>query len=431
MITQLYEIFKKSKGVSTDSRENLQGKIFFALKGEKFDGNNFLKQAQDKGAIALVGNIDFHTEVPYFKVPDTLVTLQQLANYHRRQIRTKIVAIGGSNGKTTTKELLFQILSAKYKVYKSYGNYNNHIGVPLCLLQIAGDEDFAVLEFGDNHPGELSKLCQIAEPNDAIITNIGKDHLGEFNSLEANYNTKFELINYIKKRGGVLVLDGDDIFLRRANESYEKAFFFGTEPHNNIRVEVEFPDKVLLHYDKTYKFPVKILGLHNALNIAAAVQYSVLNGITIPQAIEIVSKFNPYKNRGEIIEKEHYKIYLDAYNANPSSMEMLLKYWFSVIPAEKIGLILGEMAELGKFSEKEHTILGEKLVELQPNFVILVGKDTVYTYEVLKNKHKSVFYYSNISELPMDLLKKLLENISVLLVKGSRVNKLEKILDYI
>ncbi len=431
-LDELYHWFLRSEGIATDTRKKITNKVFFALKGERYNANDFLEEAAQKKPLALVGERrDFKTEIPYFYVENSLKTLQLLAHHHRKKTKTFLIAVGGSNGKTTTKEILYRIFSLQRKTFKTPGNYNNHIGVPLSILQMSASHKTAILEFGDNRPKDLECLCEIASPDMALLTNVGKDHIGNFGSMEKNYQTKIELTDFIQKKGGKLVLPFDDEILRKRYSSYENAWFFGTSPQADASVKMLSPQKnqMEIHIgNKIYGISPRLVGLHNGLNIAASLLTYSLSGFSITEdVLKNIENLSPYSNRGELLQKNNLHIFLDAYNANPSSVQAMLKHWFSV--EKNIGVILGEMAELGKFSEAEHKELGKLLAKYAPKFAVLVGEEMLPAYKELQKTKISVYHFKDISELPAKLLQTLRNKAPLWLVKGSRKNRLEKIME--
>ncbi len=430
-LQELYELFLRSEGVATDTRKELRNKIFFALKGKRFDANEFLENAIEQNPAALViERKNFTARIPCFYVENSLKTLQLLAKFHREKLAIPLVAVGGSNGKTTTKELLHTAFSVYRETFKTPGNYNNHIGVPLSLLQIKSSHQIAVLEFGDNRLKDLQCLCNIASPTMALLTNVGKDHIGNFGSMNANYQTKFELTDYVKNNRGPLVLPYEDEIIRKRYSSYENAWFFGKNSRADASVKILDPVRNLLQIrisGKTFSLKPRLLGEHNALNIAATLLMLQKAGFEITEKVlKKVENLPPYSNRGELLTINNSRIFLDAYNANPSSMQAVLTYWAS---AEKnFGVILGEMAELGKFSPEEHRKLGKLLTELAPKFALLVGKEIYPGYEILRNSSVESYHFNTVNEIPANLLQALTANVALTLVKGSRKNKLEEVL---
>ncbi len=433
-LRKLYKLFLASEGVATDTRKNLRKKIFFALKGKRFDANDFLENAVKQNPVALVTERkNFTSPIPCFYVENSLKALQLFAKYHRKKLNIPVIAVGGSNGKTTTKELLHATFSVYLKTFKTPGNYNNHIGVPLSLLQIQPAHQAAVLELGDNRKKDLECLCNIASPTIALLTNVGKDHIGNFGSMNANYQTKFELTDFVANKRGILILPYEDETIGKRYSSYENAWFFGKNPHADASVKILDPKQNLLQIrmrEDTFFLKTRLLGEHNALNVAAALLTLQKAGFEITEKVlKKVEDLPPYSNRGELLTISNSRIFLDAYNANPSSMQAVLTYWAS---AEKnFGVILGEMAELGKFSREEHRKLGKLLARLAPKFALLVGEEIYPAYEILRNSAIESYYFNSVDEIPEKLLRTLTTNVALTLVKGSRKNKLEEILEKI
>ncbi|KUG08132.1 UDP-N-acetylmuramoyl-tripeptide--D-alanyl-D-alanine ligase [Solirubrum puertoriconensis] len=377
----LYARFQQCRAVSTDTRQPQDGTLFFALNGPSFRGATFAPQALEKGALfAVVDDAELAATNPerYFYAPDTLLALQQLALHHRRQLGSMpIVAITGSNGKTTTKELLHAVLSRRFRVQYTRGNLNNHIGVPLTLLTIRPDEhDMAVVEMGANHQGEIDSYCQYAEPTHGLITNIGKAHLEGFGGIEGVAKGKSELFRYVAAHGGTAFVNTADarlpelsapvaqrITYPNAGDTYP-AELVAAAPHVSMRL-----------FDGT---PVEaaITGAYNFVNLAAAAAVGAHFGVPTADITAALAAYDPTNNRSQLVRTERNQVILDAYNANPSSMAAAILS-LAARPGEasqKVALI-GDMFELGPESQAEHSALGELLAQQQFGTVVLVGKD--------------------------------------------------------
>lgn len=427
-IEQIYKLFKKHPKVVTDSRNILQGCLFFALRGDRFNGNEFAEEALEKGAaFAFVDEKDYQTSERAILVENTLQTLQQLAHFHRLKLGIPIVGITGSNGKTTTKELIAAVLSEKYQVAFTQGNLNNHIGVPLTLLSMNDTTEIGVVEMGANHPYEIGELCAIADPDFGIVTNIGRAHLEGFGSFETIKKTKAELLEHIKRKGGTVFYNKDNPVLLEIVGNYSKTVSFGRkaaditgEPVPSppyLHVKVNFPKGVL--YLNTL-----LTGLYNFENVMAAAcigNYFEVEPTRIQAAIE---NYRPENNRSQLIKKSRLQIIMDAYNANPTSMQVSIESFVSAFSAPRY-LILGDMLELGEQSLSEHKLILEQTKKHHFEAVFLVGP--VFK-EAAQNFH--FISFQNSDELCSYLVSNPLKEGAVL-IKGSRGIQLEKVLDFL
>jgi UDP-N-acetylmuramoyl-tripeptide--D-alanyl-D-alanine ligase len=348
----LYHLYLQSKGVSTDTRTLTSGQLYFALKGPSFNGNHFAHRALEKGALAVVVDEPFEgSDHRIVLVDNVLDSLQQLAKHHRQKLGTPIIALTGSNGKTTTKELIHAVLKCQYKAIATEGNLNNHIGVPLTLLRLQSDTEFAVVEMGANHPGEIAQLAAITEPDYGLITNFGKAHLEGFGSLEGVVKAKSELYEHLKKSQGVIFANGDDTKMINQLSSYA-AFTYGTHDHLDCVFKINLqndPISLVLHGST---IQTRLTGSYNAYNAAAAMAIGQYLKIPFSKCKEAIENFTPKNNRSQQIQKGDLHITLDAYNANPSSMLAALTA-FCQKSGEKVA-ILGQMNELGAYEAEEH-----------------------------------------------------------------------------
>jgi UDP-N-acetylmuramoyl-tripeptide--D-alanyl-D-alanine ligase len=374
----LYSVFLKHNAVSTDTRNICPGCIFFALKGEKFDGNLFAAEALEKGAsLAVVDNPSVASDHRYLLVQNVLSSLQSLAVMHRNTLKTIIIGITGTNGKTTTKELIRLVLSTTFKTAATSGNLNNQIGVPLTLLSLKADTEFAVVEMGANHPGEIETLCRITKPDYGLITNIGKAHLEGFGNLRAIIRTKSELYVHLRNSGGTAFINVDHPLLVRQAGTM-KQFTYGRKTTANIRGRVLSRNPVLAmswkHQDEWLRLQTSLYGDYNFENILAAVCIGEYFKIPPPRIIRAVSSYVPDNNRSQvIITKKGNTLILDAYNANPTSMNSAIRSFLTLPGTSKV-LIIGDMLELGSNSHKEHTKIITLIKELDFTDVILVGE---------------------------------------------------------
>ncbi|MDD3079495.1 MAG: UDP-N-acetylmuramoyl-tripeptide--D-alanyl-D-alanine ligase [Paludibacter sp.] len=429
---ELYELFKKYPVICTDSRNCPKGSLFFALKGDNFNANAFAGAALSAGcAYAVVDDPEFAVDERYIVVENVLETLQALARYHRLQLGTTIVGITGTNGKTTTKELIAAVLSEKYNVLYTQGNLNNHIGVPLTLLKLTPGHEMAVIEMGANHPGEIKALVEIACPDYGIITNVGKAHLEGFGSFEGVKKTKAELYDYIYSQG-------KDIFLNRGNQhlvemAKKSGFVAGERVHTYsvcpkdepVYVTGEIVDcspflKLSCQEDEQFEVETKLIGTYNAENVLAAVTIGHFFGVNNKQIKEGLEKYTPQNNRSQLTVTDRNKLVVDAYNANPTSMAAAVKNFGQMQVDNKV-LILGDMLELGEQSETEHQNIIRLLESFRFDKVMLVGKQFAATAN-------SFTTYENVDELLSDTT--VLESVtdSYVLIKGSRGIRLEKVI---
>lgn len=423
----IYQFFKQYPEISTDSRKIKPNSLFFALKGEHFNGNKYAQDALKKGAaMAIIDEEEYQVPGKTIVVDDTLKSLQDLANLHRRKLGIPILAITGSNGKTTTKELVANVLAQKFNLQYTRGNLNNHIGVPLTLLSMDSSTEFGIVEMGANHPGEIASLCTIADPDFGLITNVGKAHLEGFGSFEGVKKTKAELYNYLKGKAGKIFINADNPHLNEMAEGIinkitygkENADFTG-EPITSppfVHIKANFPKGVL--YLNT-----QLIGNFNFENVLAAACIGNFFGVDPLKIQSAIKAYQPQNIRSQLIQKGDLKIIMDAYNANPTSMQASITSFLSST-AGKSYLILGDMLELGEYSKKEHLRVLELIREHQTNInVFLVGE--IFA-EVAENSEFKSFF--NIEQLCAYFSTHKIEKGNIL-VKGSRGIQLEKVLD--
>lgn len=423
-IQQLHSIFLKSNSVCTDTRKINPNDIYFALKGDNFNGNTFAEKALESGArFAVIDEAKYNNNKGnYILVEDVLTTLQQLANYHRHYLNIKIIALTGSNGKTTTKELINAVLSKKYNTTATKGNLNNHIGVPLTLLSMTDTTEFGIVEMGANHLKEIEFLCKIAEPNFGYITNFGKAHLEGFGSIEGVIKGKSELYNHLKKNKGLIFTNSEDKTQVKQIGNYPSIFKFGHTENSDVIITLNDANPFVAVDFNNEIFKSQLIGTYNFNNISAAItigHYFNVNKESIKSAIE---DYCPENNRSQIIEKNSIKIILDAYNANPTSMEAALLN-LSNLEGQKTA-ILGDMFELGHDAEKEHQNIANLALQLNINQVILVGEN----FSNIKSHSSELIVFSSFNEAKQKISDSDFSN-STLLIKGSRGMALERILD--
>ncbi len=424
-ISEIYTLFKKYPIAITDSRKAVPDSIFFALKGENFNGNKFALDTFENGCrYAVVDEKEYAIDDRFILVDDVLTCLQDLAREHRRALGIPIFAITGTNGKTTTKELVNEVLKKKFKTSATQGNFNNHIGVPLTLLAMNSDTEFGIVEMGANHLGEIKALCEIAEPNYGLITNVGKAHLKGFGSFDGVKRAKKELYDYLAaNRGEVFINCENEHLLKMLNEqnkilygnseeAFSKARFLQAEP----KLIIELRSALGKLYIKT-----QLIGAYNFENVLAAItlgRYFKINELEIKEALEA---YVPNNNRSQLMKTERNVLYLDAYNANPTSMFAAIEN-FAAMKIKNKFLILGDMLELGDESEKEHLNLLDQLNKHHLIDTFLVG----HIFSELKSNCQFKTF-ETVDDL-LDYLKGLNLRDKSILIKGSRGIKLEKVI---
>jgi len=425
-INRLYELFLKYPVINTDSRKVDQGSLFFALKGENFDGNKFARNALSNGAAyAVVDDPSLVNNDRYVLVDDALRTLQLLALHHRKKFNIPFIGITGSNGKTTTKELMASVLNQKYKVISTSGNLNNHIGVPLTLLQLNNNHEIAVIEMGANHKGEIGTLCEIAQPGYGIITNVGKAHLEGFRSFEGVKKTKKELYDHIRKNNGTILINSEDKDLMYMAEGISKI----TYGYSNNKAEVlaqQIKAEPFLSiawkswkYIEGFSIQTKLLGDYNWSNVMAAITAGNLFEVEPEKINNAIAAYVPSNNRSQFLKTSSNEIILDAYNANPTSMEKALQNFFKLNKRKKC-VIIGDMLELGEDSPKEHESILEIIHRNRQNLdkVFLVGEQ----FSSLQMENALTF--RDTDGIKTYLRQQPLKD-KTILIKGSRGNHLE------
>jgi UDP-N-acetylmuramoyl-tripeptide--D-alanyl-D-alanine ligase len=377
---QLYSYFEQCTSVTTDSRHCPEGSIFFALKGDNFDGNKFALPSLEKGCrFAVVDDARYVIDNRFILVNDVLEALQQLAKEHRRRLKTPIIGITGTNGKTTTKELIAAVLNQKFNTLYTQGNLNNHIGVPITLLQLTSAHQMAVVEMGANHPGEIDLLANIACPDYGIITNVGKAHLEGFGSFEGVIRTKGELYDYIRTNGGSLFVNFDNKILNDLSAAIPRHGYGIQSATGLVQGHVNgcspFLELAWRKKDESieYCLTTHLIGEYNVENVLAAICIGLHFGVSPEQINTALSNYMPTNNRSQFKETEHNRLIIDAYNANPTSMTASLIN-FNHVKADKKAVILGDMFELGAQSEEEHIKIVEMLKDSAFDKVLLVGE---------------------------------------------------------
>ena len=422
-IEVLYDKFSVTSGVSTDTRNIQPNELFFALKGEHFNGNKYAKKALQKGAIYAVIDEEKYAEndEQYIVVEDCLVALQQLANFHRKMLRTPIVAITGSNGKTTTKELMHAVLSMRFETFATKGNLNNHIGVPLSLLSLTSNHQIAIIEMGANHVGEIAALCKIAQPNYGLITNIGTAHLEGFGSQENIQKGKTELYNYLhQQQKDAVFVNADDALLLSLSSNLEQITYGTSSDFFTGRIEASDPTLQLTIDDLEQEFTIttKLFGEYNFTNALAAGAVGKHFGVPLLDIAEAIEQYQPANHRSQIVQVGTTTFIVDAYNANISSMRAAVNQFGKINSPKKLA-ILGSMLEHGSIEEQAH----QEMVELTKQLnipALFVGKE-------FQQAAPKTQWFANTEQLKQHLSTQDIEHHTILL-KGSRGIRLEEVL---
>jgi UDP-N-acetylmuramoyl-tripeptide--D-alanyl-D-alanine ligase len=426
MIEELYQLYQLYPSVQTDTRKLKPGDIFFALKGPNFNGNEFAKYAVDNGAsYVVIDEKEFEITGKTFLVEDVLSALQLLALHHRKQFTIPFIAITGSNGKTTTKELIHAVLTSTFKTYTTEGNLNNHIGVPLTILKIKNDAEIAVIEMGANHIGEIASYCKIALPTHGLITNCGKAHLEGFGGIEGVRKGKGELFDHLRSfTHGFAFVNWDYDYLRDMSKGISGIIKYGTEQNDHVIGNI-LRNETFLEVEITQgldngKIRTQLVGEYNLPNVLAAVIVGKFFEVPEEKIRSAIENYTPSNSRSQLIEKGTNHIILDAYNANPSSMKLAIEN-FAKNNAENKILMLGAMAELGKESVQEHEAIIDLIKKYSWKNVVLVGGDFIKTdhpFISLENSSQAKDWFT----------QQHFQN-SYILVKGSRSMKMEKVLE--
>jgi UDP-N-acetylmuramoyl-tripeptide--D-alanyl-D-alanine ligase len=424
---QLYNLFKESTGVSTDSRTVGKGQIFFALWGDNYNGNKFASEALARGALCAVIDDPIYETENTILVDDCLFELQALASHCRKEMNVPVLAITGTNGKTTTKELLAVILSKKFRIHYTKGNLNNHIGVPLTILSAPADTEMLIIEMGASHLGEIRTLCFIAKPEYGIITNIGTAHIEGFGSVDGVAKAKTELYEHLRRVNGIaLYNDKDPLLTEKIFRIINRAVPFSDPTGINLLVDIVPSDlnlKLIVTYlHNIYNISTNLFGSYNLENVRAAIATGLFLGVDIKDIVEAVENYQPANNRSQVKTTKYNTLICDSYNANPTSMQLALDS-FSAIKADHKMVILGDMLELGEKSEEEHLKVLKLLQSQTAEKVILVGP--VFHKISAKSGFNS---FENVNNLTEFLKKEPLRG-NLILIKGSRGIRLEKIYD--
>ena len=425
-IERIYELYKKAYTVTTDSRTISKDCVFVALKGEHFDGNDFALNAAEAGVAACViaDRQDLPRHERLFVVDDSLKCLQELANYHRKKLGTPIIGITGTNGKTTTKELVSAVLSKKYNLVYTQGNYNNQLGVPLTLLRVQPGAELAVIEMGASHPGDIRELTEIGEPDYGIITNIGRAHLEGFGGFEGVIRTKNEMYEYIATHHGLLFVNHDNELLMKLSKDIKKVTY-GTNEDADIKGKILSANPYLSVEWNGQKIDTQLVGDYNFENVMAAICIGTYFKVEANDIAEALSSYCPTNNRSQVIETGRNRVVMDAYNANPTSMAHALKNFRNICKDDNL-LILGDMRELGNESMQEHQAILKMIVSLGFDNVCLVGPEFS---KLTENSDYSKFCsFPSVAELAQHLQEHPVSGRDIL-VKGSNSIHLNKIID--
>lgn len=426
-VTDLYKLFLENPTVTTDSRVCPKKSIFFALKGENFDGNLFAEKALENGAsYAIIDNPTQKKDDRFILVDDALKTLQQLAAYHRKQLNIPIIGITGTNGKTTTKELTAAVLSKKYNTLYTQGNLNNHIGVPLTLLKLNNSHEIAIIEMGANHPKEIKNSVDLVCPTHGIITNVGKAHIEGFGSFENIIKTKAELYDFLRETSGKIFINKDNIYLNNVAINLEQLTYSTKDTSATISGKISkcnpFISVKWMLNNTSFETNTQLIGSYNLENILAAICIGNHFGVCPNDISQAISEYLPQNNRSQLKKTEHNQLIIDTYNANPTSMEAALVNFNQIKNISNKVVLLGDMLELGNDSREEHL----RIIKLLDDFnlkAFLVGKEFMAVAT-----HQQTFLSIN------DFIDWLRENQLVghsILIKGSHGIHLEKAIQYL
>ncbi|MBP3942202.1 UDP-N-acetylmuramoyl-tripeptide--D-alanyl-D-alanine ligase [Sphingobacteriaceae bacterium WQ 2009] len=425
----LYSLFKQYPIISTDTRNILPNSLFFALKGANFNGNAFAEQALAEGAAyAIIDEPSYKKDERYICVDDVLESLQLLGNTHRRQLKIPVIGITGTNGKTTTKELLHAVLAEKYKTYATKGNLNNHIGVPLSLLAIDDQVEIAIIEMGANHQQEIEFLCAIAEPTHGLISNVGKAHLEGFGSFEGVKKTKGELYDYLQDHQGTLFIQADNAHLQEmaAQRIFKETVKYGFAENNDIIGKLTVADPLLsIQWHKqgemeSYDVQTQLTGSYNTENFLAAIAVGTHFGLSAAEINAGISGYKPTNNRSQVLKTAKNTVICDYYNANASSMAAALDN-IDVIKADQKAIILGDMFELGEETAVEHAKVVKRALAIPASRIIFVG------HAFYQQQQEGAEFYQTTEQALAALTQQPLTD-TMILLKASRGMKFENLI---
>jgi UDP-N-acetylmuramoyl-tripeptide--D-alanyl-D-alanine ligase len=431
-INTLYQYYLENPNICTDTRKITQGCLFFALKGENFNANTFAQKAIELGAAyAVIDDVNYQLNERFLLVDDTLKALQDLAIHHRKQLKIPVIGLTGSNGKTTTKELINSVLSQKFKTLATKGNLNNHIGVPLTILEINHEAEIAIIEMGANHQREIAQLCEFSRPDFGLITNIGKAHLEGFGGVEGIKIGKGELYDFLKDHNGTVFINNDSEALTQmaSAKNLQNTIFYGKGSDNFLSGELVKNDPFLevewSYQGETYHVQSQLTGTYNFENILATIAIGLQFNLTPKQINNGINTYSPQNNRSQILKTKSNTIICDYYNANPSSMSVAIDN-ISQLKADQKVLILADMFELGEDAFVEHEMIVKKAL-LNHTFsrVIFVGE-----YFKAHQAHQGALFFAKTEELASYLQEHKIKD-SLVLVKGSRGMKLESVIEFL
>ena len=422
LFSEVMEIFLKAGKLTTDSRKVVLGDIFVALKGDFYDANTFTQSALDNGAaLVVIDNKDYYVDSRTLVVEDSLLFLQQFANFYRRTLEMPVVAISGTNGKTTTKELMRDILSVKYKTQATQGNLNNHVGVPLTVLSLKKDTQIAIIEMGASHPGDIDLLCRIAEPDIALLTNIGTAHIEGFGSQEGVVQTKTELYRYVEAKKRKIFVNIDDENLMK-HKPFDATTYSLCKRADVMAEKTDLKQPFAAIKLRHTKIHSQLVGSYNCYNILAAASVGLYFGVDIEDIKKAVENYSPQNNRSQVKKTENNTLILDCYNANPSSCRYALEA-FNDIDAKDKRVFIGSMKELGEVSEQEHKAIADIVESMHLTQAVFVGEE----YRLYSMK-PNCLWFENSTEAK-DFLQTQNIKKSLILIKGSRATKMEVLQD--
>jgi UDP-N-acetylmuramoyl-tripeptide--D-alanyl-D-alanine ligase len=423
-IPEIHQIYLKCSAISIDTRKIIANSLFIAIKGDRYDANEFAKDALDKGAShVVIDNKDFYIDERTILVENSLVALQELSKFHRQYLNIPIIAITGSNGKTTTKELINVVLSKKFNVKATIGNLNNHIGVPLTLLSFDKGTEIGIVEMGANHQKEIAFLCEIAKPDFGYITNFGKAHLEGFGGVEGVIKGKSEMYSYLRFNNKKAFVNLDDTIQVEKSIEIEKVTFSSIDKSASIFIKaIEANPFVSISFNQVI-INSHLIGLYNANNINAAIVIGNYFSVSDSEIKEAIENYIPENNRSQLIRKGSNEVILDAYNANPSSMKVALENFFQLKHENKI-LVIGDMFELGDESMFEHQNIVKMLISQKDIKVFFVG-EYFFKNKIVKS---NLNFYKNFDDFSNDFERTKFED-SIILIKGSRGMALERTLE--
>ena len=425
-IQNIHDLFLKCSKVSIDTRKIEPNSFFVAIKGERFDANTFAKEALEKGAsYVVIDNADYYIDDRTILVKDSLETLQALAKFHRQFLNLPIIALTGSNGKTTTKELINVVLSKKFNTKATVGNLNNHIGVPLTLLSFTKETEMGIVEMGANHQKEIEFLCEIAQPDYGYITNFGKAHLEGFGGVEGVIKGKSEMYTYLKAQEELVFVNLDDEIQNQKTEDFKRITFSQKDKRANVFIENSTANPFVKIKTLGVEINSHLIGLYNANNINVAITIGNHFGVTISDIKDAIESYIPENNRSQLLTKGTNEIILDAYNANPSSMIVALENFIQLDKASKC-IIIGDMYELGEESLAEHKAIVDFLSKIDSIETHFVGKD----FFANSSQKEGFHFYQTFEDFTKWLLGQKLNN-KTMLIKGSRGMALERTLEYL